>query len=88
VPRVTRATSDFGAPAFTERKAMEFPKDQPGLILDVRIMLAHFSLSSIISLPKAAGEPESTVFPSSARRPWKVGSATMRLISPLSLSMI
>jgi hypothetical protein len=36
-----------------------------------------------MSLPEAAGQPESTVFPNSARQPWKFGSATMRLISLL-----
>ena len=33
------------------------PMDQSGLILAARTTLAHFSVSSAISLPKSAGEP-------------------------------
>src|SRR5262252_5356034 len=70
----------------TER--YDISKDHPGLMFAVRIILAHFSLSSTISLPKSAGEPERTALPNSARRPLKFASATIRLISLLSLSMI
>jgi hypothetical protein len=50
--------------------------------------LAHFSVSSAISLPKSAGEPASTVPPKSVRRALIVGSARPELISALSLSTI
>src|SRR5262245_60759096 len=50
--------------------------------------LAHFSVSSATSLPKSAGEPESTVPPSSANRAFAPGSARLALISLWSRSMI
>src|SRR5215472_16312619 len=52
------------------------------------ITLAHFSVSSAMSLPKSAGEPASTVPPRSARRAFIVGSSRATLISRLSLSTI
>src|SRR6266550_2756087 len=50
--------------------------------------LAHFSVSSAMSLPKSAGDPVSTVAPRSASRAFIVGSARAALISLLSLSMV
>ena len=52
------------------------------------ITLAHFSVSSAMSLPKSAGEPASTVPPRSASRALILGSARAALISLLSLSTI
>src|SRR5207248_1830871 len=51
------------------------------------ITLAHLSVSSAMSLPKSAGEPASTVPPRSASRAFALGSASISLISRLSLSM-
>src|SRR5262249_10890918 len=56
------------------------------LMLAARITLAHFSVSSAMSLPKSAGEPESTEAPRSARRALIVGSARARLISLFNFS--
>src|ERR1022692_1642324 len=50
--------------------------------------LAHFSVSSAMSLPKSVGEPGSTVPPRSSSRPLILGSARAALISLLSFSMI
>src|SRR5262249_23246857 len=52
------------------------------------IPLAHFSVSSAMSLPKSAGEPASTVPPSSASRALILGSASAALVCRLSLSMM
>jgi hypothetical protein len=43
--------------------------------------LAHFSVSSAMSLPKSGGEPGSTVPPKSASRALIWGSARAALIS-------
>src|SRR4029078_3017468 len=48
--------------------------------------LPHFSVSLAMNLPKSAGEPGSTVPPSSANRAFNFGSARPALISLLSLS--
>ena len=45
--------------------------------------LAHFPVSSAMSLPKSAGEPENTVTPRSARRALILGLARPALISLL-----
>src|SRR5262245_61394271 len=58
------------------------------LILAARITLAHFSVSSAISLPKSAGEPASGGPPSSSSRDLTRGSAKAALTSLLSLSTI
>ena len=52
------------------------------------ITLAHFSVSSAISLPKSLGEPGSVVAPRSASRALNLGSARPALISLLSFSTI
>src|SRR5262245_20700252 len=52
------------------------------------ITLAHFSVSSAMSLPKSAGEPANTVPPRSAIRALIRGSVRATLICLLSLSMI
>src|SRR5262249_28336557 len=79
-------------PAFAERDVMEYfargRADHSALILAARITLPHFSVSSAISLPKSAGEPASTVPPSSASRAFILGSASAVLISALSFPMI
>src|SRR6516164_830452 len=59
-----------------------------GLMLAARITLAHFSVSSAISIPKSAGDPGSGVPPSSANLALILGSARTALISLLSLSTI
>ena len=43
-------------------------------MLAARTTLAHFSVSSAISLPKSAGEPGNTVAPRSANRAFSLGS--------------
>src|SRR5215470_15383669 len=58
------------------------------LMLAARITLAHFSVSSATSLPKSAGEPGSSVPPSSTSLVLSFGSSSAALISRLSLSMI
>src|SRR5712671_3839345 len=58
------------------------------LMLAARTTLAHFSVSSAMSSPKSAGEPESTVPPKSANRAFILESARAALISLLSLPMI
>src|SRR5262245_35636188 len=50
--------------------------------------LAHFSVSSATSLPKSAGEPVNISLPRSAIRPFTAVSASVALISLLSLSTI
>src|ERR1700686_3729680 len=77
---------------FAERKiwnirAYDCP-DHSGLMPAVLITLAHFSVSSAMSLPKSAGELESTVPPKAASRAFILGSAMTALISLFSLSMI
>src|SRR6476659_3495053 len=59
-----------------------------GLILAARITLAHFSVSSAMSLPKSAGEPISAMPSSSASFALILGSARPALISLLSFLMI
>src|SRR5215475_8212644 len=65
-------------------------EDRPysGLILAARITLAHFSVSSAMSLLKSEGEPTNAVPPSSTSRDLILGSARPALISWLSRSMI
>src|SRR6516165_5897883 len=50
--------------------------------------LAHFAVSSTMSLAKSAGEPASVMPPRSASRAFKLGSARQALISVLSLLTI
>ena len=57
-------------------------------MLPARMTLPHFSVSSAMSFPKSAGEPESVVAPRSARRAFTLGSARPALIALLSLSTI
>src|SRR5215472_8565479 len=51
------------------------------------ITFAHFSVSSLTSFPKSAGEPETVMPPRSTSRAWSAGSAKPALISLLSLPM-
>jgi hypothetical protein len=62
--------------------------DHSILMLAARITFPHFSVSSAMSLPKSAGEPESTEPPSSVMRALIVGSTRARLISLFSFSMM
>src|SRR5262249_13418068 len=64
--------------------------DRPhsALILAARITLPHFSASSLMSLPKSAGEPASAAAPKSASRAFILGSARATFISLFSLSII
>jgi hypothetical protein len=57
------------------------------LMFAARITLPHFSVSSVMSLPKSAGESASTAPPRSASRAFILGSARAALISLLSLSI-
>src|SRR5262245_19755846 len=61
---------------------------QSALMLASRITLAHFSVSSAMSLPKSPGEPPSVVPPRSASCALILGSASAALISLLSFSII
>src|SRR5262249_40780201 len=63
-------------------------ENHSGLMFVDLITLAHFSVSSAISLPNSAGEPPRTVPPRSASRAFILGSARPALISLLSLSTI
>src|SRR5882757_809916 len=63
-------------------------QDHSGLIPSTFTTLPHFSMSSEMIFPKAAGEPPSTVPPNSAIRVMIFGSVRPALISPLSLSMV
>src|SRR5262249_38515762 len=56
------------------------------LIPAARMTLPHFSVSSAMSLPYSAGEPDSGVPPISASRALIVGSARPALTSRLSRS--
>src|SRR5439155_3440401 len=75
-----------------DRDALEFPggirPPYSALMPANFTTLAHFSVSSAISLPKSAGEPGSTVAPRSARRALILEWAKATLISLLSLSTI
>src|SRR5262245_15924574 len=62
--------------------------DHSALMLAARITLPHFSVSSAMSLPKSAGEPDNAVPPTSASRAFILGAARAALISLLSMSMI
>src|SRR6516225_11998799 len=62
--------------------------DHSGLMLANFTTLAHFSVSSTMSLPKSAEEPGSVVAPNSASRAFILGSARAALTSLLSLSTI
>src|SRR5262245_6207634 len=57
-------------------------------MLAARITLAHFSVSSAMSLPNSDGVSASGVPPKSAKRALILGSARAAVISLLSLSMI
>src|SRR5215472_1640167 len=75
-----RITEDYGTSAVTA--------DQSALMPANLITLAHFSVSSAISLPKSAGVPGRTAPPKSASRAFILGLARPALISLLSLSAI
>src|SRR6266403_5319040 len=62
--------------------------DHSGLMPANLTTLAHFSVSSAMSLPKSAGEPASRLPPSSASRALILESASAALVSPFSLSAI
>src|SRR5262245_55105834 len=85
------SSARLGHPLFAERALRNIWRDRAdhsALILAARITLAHFSVSSAISLPKSAGEPAITVPPRSASRALSWGSARAALISLLSLMTI
>src|SRR6266481_5833335 len=77
-----------GSPGFAEREIWNIRSDQSALMLAARTTLAHFSVSSVISLPKSAGVPASAVPPTSASCALNLGLARAALISLLSLSII
>src|SRR5262249_61758349 len=57
-------------------------------MLAARTPLPHFLVSSASSLPKSAGEPGSTIVPTSANDALILGSARAALTSELSLATI
>src|SRR5262245_52461444 len=59
-----------------------------GLMFAARITLPHFSVSSVMTLPRSAGVPGNGVLPRSAKRAFSLGSARPALISMLSCRMI
>src|SRR5262249_16648130 len=59
-----------------------------GLIPAALITLAHFAVSSAMSLPKSAGEPASTMPPMSQSRAMILGSARPAFVSLLRASTI
>src|SRR5262245_41835793 len=63
-------------------------RPQSALMLRARMTLPHFSVSSAMSLPKAAGAPGRTVPPRSATRDFILGSAWLAMITLLILSTI
>src|SRR5262245_4574945 len=73
---------------FRYRDLWNVTRSHSALMLPVLITLAHFSVSSAMSLPKSAGEPGSTAPPRSASRTLIMGSARAALTSLLSLSTI
>ena len=75
-------------PPFAERDLWNAGPDHSGLRPANFTTLAHFSVSSAMSLPKSAGDPASAVPPRSAIRAFIFGSARAALISLLSLSTI
>jgi hypothetical protein len=80
----------MGEVGFAERDVWNVGEREghPGLMLAARIALPHFSVSSVMSLPKSAGEPLSTLPPKSASFALILGSERAALISLLSLSTI
>src|SRR5262245_24296748 len=77
-------------PPFAQRDLwnMSSRLDHSGFAPENLITLAHFSVSSTMSLLKSEGEPANTVPPRSAIRALIRGSVRATLISLLSLSMI
>src|SRR5215468_6118013 len=61
---------------------------QSALMFAARITLAHFSVSSVMSVLKSADEPPRIIPPRSASCVFSLGSARPALISLLSLSTI
>src|SRR6516162_11590688 len=89
------ASGAQGPAGFAERDVAECPAgpssgfpNHSGLAPENLTTLPHFSISSVMSLPKAAGEPGITVPPTSASRALSLESAKPALISMLSLSTI
>src|SRR2546427_2187012 len=78
-----RLRGDDAGRELITRKRYQF-----GLAPENLTTLAHFSVSSAMSLPKSAGDPVSTVAPRSASRAFILGSERAALISLLSLSMV
>src|ERR1700680_1046061 len=70
-----------------KNSAMELA-DHSALMLAARITLPHFSVSSAMNFPKAAGVIDIGEPPRSAILAFIVGSASSASISPLSVSMI
>jgi hypothetical protein len=62
--------------------------DQSGLAPENLTTLAHFSVSSAMSFPKSAGDPETVVLPRPASCALILGSDSAALIYPFSFSMI
>src|SRR4029453_4196321 len=82
-------TGDYRGSGLVQRNVMEYSAgdraDHSALMPADLITLAHFSVSSAMSLPKSAGVPGRTVPPRAASRALILGSARPALISLLSL---
>src|SRR5215470_11245938 len=80
----------ISTPRFVERDVMEFPAGflHCALMPANLITLAHFSVSSAMSLPKSAGEPGFGTLPNAAYRDLTSGAARPALISTLGFWMI
>src|SRR5262252_6780671 len=82
--------SSCGQSPFAERDLWNMSRSRhpSGFAPENLTTLAHFSVSSAMSLLKSGGEPANTVPPRSAIRALIRGSVRATLISLLSLSMI
>src|SRR5215831_14290145 len=85
VPADDRYTSQ---PLGLSSSPSAYPIDYSTLAPENFTTLAHFSVSSTMSLPKSAGDPASGVPPISASRVPNLGSTSASLTALLTLSTI
>src|SRR5262249_57817411 len=87
----TFATGSLPRSGLVQRALRKFRRGRAGhsgLMRADLITLPHFSVSSAMNLPKSAGEPGSTVLPTSASRALILASSRPALISLFSLLTI
>ena len=72
---------DIGLVEIAYRNLWNVPRTHSGLMSANFTTLAHFSVSSAMSLPNSAGDPGSTVLPRSANRALSLASARPAFIS-------